>query len=91
MPTSLLTAAELIAGARAYVGPDGCLHHVAAAVETPAVVIFGGFSPKECLGYTSHINLGEGAYGDRKETARSREAMEAIRPEQVVEALRSLL
>jgi ADP-heptose:LPS heptosyltransferase len=70
--------------------PDGFLHHLAAAVGTPGVVIFGGFAPKEVLGYSLHTNLGEGAYGQRKGGRESRVAMENITPEQVIRALKDV-
>lgn len=90
VPTSLRQAALLIAGARAVLLPDGCLQHVAAAVGTPGVVIFGGFAPRECLGYPIHRTLGDGAFGFRKDRRESRAAMEAIRPEQVVRELKEI-
>lgn len=89
--TTLRSVAMLIAGARAYVGPDGCLHHLAAALGKPAVVIFGGFAPPDVLGYDFHTNLGEGGMGYRFEHGFSRAAMGKIRPETVAEALRELL
>jgi hypothetical protein len=88
--TNLRQAALLIAGARAVLLPDGCLHHLAAAVGTPGVVIFGGFAPKEVLGYPIHRNFGAGAYGYRKEHRVSRVAMEDIKPEQVIRALKEV-
>lgn len=89
--TSLRSVAQLIAGARAYVGPDGCLHHLAAALGKPAVVVFGGFAPKEALGYSFHRNFGEGAMGYRNDCEYNREAMERIAPESLAEALREIL
>lgn len=44
--------------ARAAVLPEGGLHHAAAAVGLPAVVIFGGFTPIELTGYDLHRNHG---------------------------------
>lgn len=88
--TNLRQAALLMAGARACLLPDGCLHHLAAAVGTPGVVIFGGFAPKEVLGYPIHRNFGDGALGFRKDRRESRAAMEAIRPEMVIEELKEI-
>lgn len=51
-------AAAVLAVARAAVFPEGGLHHAAAAVGLPAVVIFGGYTPVEVTGYGIHINLG---------------------------------
>lgn len=44
-----------------YVGPEGGLHHGAAAVGIPAVVLFGGFIPPQVTGYDTHTNLTGGA------------------------------
>ena len=43
--------------AKAYVGPEGGLHHAAAAFGKPGVVIFGGFIPPSVTGYAIHRNL----------------------------------
>lgn len=40
-----------------YVGPEGGLHHAAAAFNVPAVVLFGGFIPPQVTGYETHTNL----------------------------------
>lgn len=47
--------------ARFAVLPEGGLHHAAAALGVPAVVLFGGFVPPEVTGYSMHINLTGGA------------------------------
>jgi hypothetical protein len=43
-----------------YVGPEGGLHHAAAALGVKAVVIFGGFISPKVTGYDSHTNLFSG-------------------------------
>ena len=43
-----------------YIGPEGGLHHGAAAVGTPAVVIFGGFNTPRSTGYAWHDNIAVG-------------------------------
>lgn len=40
-----------------FIGPEGGLHHGAAAMDTKAVVIFGGFTPPSVTGYDTHVNL----------------------------------
>lgn len=50
-----LTAAQL------YIGPEGGLHHAAAATGTRAVVLFGGYTPPEVTGYDFHARLTGGA------------------------------
>jgi hypothetical protein len=43
-----------------YIGPEGGLHHGAAAMDLPAVVIFGGFNSPKSTGYPWHHNLTDG-------------------------------
>lgn len=77
-----------------YIGPEGGLHHGAAAVGLRAVVLFGGFIPPQVTGYDTHINLTGGATefcGKLKSCPHCRQAMQAITTEQVIEAARSLL
>lgn len=50
-------AAGALSLARAAVLQEGGLHHAAAALGIPAVVIFGGFISPACTGYKSHRNL----------------------------------
>lgn len=50
-------ALALLKRAALYIGPEGGLHHGAAAVDTPAVVLFGGFIPPQVTGYSTHVNL----------------------------------
>jgi Glycosyltransferase family 9 (heptosyltransferase) len=54
-------AAALLKSARLAILPEGGLHHAAAAVGTPAVVLFGGYTPPAILGYKGHANLTGGA------------------------------
>ena len=44
-----------------YIGPEGGMHHAAAAVGINAVVLFGGFIPPSVTGYENHTNLTGGA------------------------------
>ncbi len=55
--TTIIQAAELIAGAALFVGLESGLMHVAAAVETPAVIIYGGRSRPVETGYPFNTNL----------------------------------
>jgi hypothetical protein len=50
-------ACGALSGARAAVLQEGGLHHAAAALGIPAVVIFGGFISPRCTGYALHRNL----------------------------------
>jgi ADP-heptose:LPS heptosyltransferase len=87
-------AAAVLAGARAVVLPEGGLHHAAAAVGVPGVVIFGGFTPVELTGYAMHRNLGVSlgeACGWRTPCRHCAEVMAAISPEQVFNELEGVL
>jgi len=71
-----------------YIGPEGGLHHAAAAMARPAVVLFGGFIPPAVTGYATHTNLtgGAEACGSLKPCAHCRAAMNAISVDEVVAA-----
>lgn len=90
-------ACGALAGARAAVLHEGGLHHAAAAVGTPAVVIFGGFISPEVTGYTAHRNLFLGdekhpiGCGMRVLCDHCREAMRAIHPAKVLRELEAIL
>jgi len=75
----------LLSLARAYVGPEGGMHHAAAALDVPAVVLMGGFIPPAVIGYDMHINLtgGAEACGSLFSCSHCRKAMERISVEQV--------
>lgn len=79
--------------ARLYVGPEGGLHHGAAAMGTPAVVLFGGFISPETTGYDQHRNLFTGgeACGMRTDCPHCRKAMNAITPEMVLHEIKESL
>lgn len=86
-------ALACIEQARLYVGPEGGLHHGAAAMRTPAVVIFGGFVSPETTGYDQHRNLFTGgeACGLRTDCPHCRKAMNAITPEMVLHEIKESL
>jgi len=87
-------AAAVLAGARAAVLHEGGLHHAAAAVGAPAVVIFGGFISPAVTGYDMHRNLfaGDGlGCGSRINCQHCRDCMATITPTIVANALRELL
>lgn len=81
-------ALAILSRAALYIGPEGGLHHGAAAVGIPAVVLFGGFIPPEVTGYTTHTNLtgGAAACGSLKTCKHCRKAMAKIGPDEVYEA-----
>jgi hypothetical protein len=81
-------ALAVLAHAALYVGPEGGLHHGAAAVGIPGVVLFGGFIPPDVTGYPTHINLTGGAKdcGSLNRCSHCVAAMAAISVKQVCEA-----
>ncbi|MBZ9759482.1 hypothetical protein LB553_01085 [Mesorhizobium sp. CA8] len=84
---SFRDAISILANASMYIGSEGGLHHAAAAVGIPAVVLFGGFIPPKVTGYPTHANLtgGAEACGSLKPCQHCRRAMEAISVDEVVE------
>lgn len=50
-------ALAIMMNASLYIGAEGGLHHSAAAINIPAVVLFGGFIPPSVTGYDNHTNL----------------------------------
>lgn len=51
------SAAAILEHAALYIGVEGGMHHAAAALGVPAVVLFGGWVPPAVLGYDTHVNL----------------------------------
>jgi hypothetical protein len=83
------SAAARLKKARLAILPEGGLHHAAAAVGTPAIVLFGGFVPPTVLGYDTHINLTGGvtACGSYNRCKHCFEAMNAITVDEVLDAV----
>lgn len=83
----------VLARAALYIGPEGGLHHGAAAVGIPAVVLFGGFIPPQVTGYDTHTNLtgGSMACGNLRRCSHCKTAMNAISVEKVLRASRRYL
>ena len=50
-------AMVILAASRGFVGTDGGLHHAAAALGKPAVVVWGGYTSPKQLGYNGHFNV----------------------------------
>lgn len=87
-------AAAVLQRARLYVGPEGGLHHAAAAVGTPAVVIFGGFISPAVTGYAQHVNIftGDGlGCGTIAPCQHCRQAMARISSDMVAQAALGVL
>ena len=82
-------AMALIERAALYIGPEGGLHHSAAAMATQAVVIFGGFNSPELFGYAGHTSIfsGDGLGCGRQDPCKHcRHCMGMISADQVIAA-----
>lgn len=80
-------AISVLKHALLYIGPEGGLHHGAAAVGTHAVVIFGGFNSPKATGYSIHENISVGEpCGNIYPCGHCKTAMESITVDRVIEA-----
>lgn len=87
-------ACRVLSGAAAAVLPEGGLHHAAAALGVPAVVVFGGFASPANTGYAAHVNLymaEGGPCGQRLPCDHCAAAMAAITPRRVAQELEGVL
>lgn len=82
-------ALAVLSRARFAVLPEGGLHHGAAALNVPAVVLFGGFIPPQVTGYAIHTNLtgGAEACGSLQRCGHCREALDNISVDEVYAAI----
>lgn len=53
-------ALAVLSQAKLFIGTDGALHHAAAALGIPSVVIWTGFTSPKHLGYDSQVNIHDG-------------------------------
>lgn len=87
-------ALQAVANASLVITTDGFLHHAAAALGVPAVVLWGARMNPRILGYESHENLytGDGSScGALSPCGHCREGMKRITPDMVIEAARKVL
>lgn len=87
-------ACAILKRARAAVVHEGGLHHAAAVVGVPAVVIYGGYISPKVTGYDMHRNLFVGedlGCGMRNPCAHCAAAMAEITPEMVLAELQGPL
>jgi len=86
-------ALSLLAKAKLFVGTDGALHHAAAALGIPAVVVWGGVASPKNLGYDTHINLWTGSKpcGSHNPCPHCRIALAGITPRMVCAAIMQVL
>jgi hypothetical protein len=59
--TTFRDALKVLSKAKLFVGTDGGLHHAAAALGIPSVVIWTGFTSPRHLGYDTHRNIHDGS------------------------------
>jgi ADP-heptose:LPS heptosyltransferase len=57
LPPTFRLACAVLANCRAFVGTEGGLHHAAAALGIPSVVLFSEFIGPDITGYKTHRNL----------------------------------
>lgn len=80
-------ACAVLSGAHLAVLPEGGLHHAAAALGVPSIVLFGGFISPRQTGYPHQLSLFRGGEpcGMRVPCAHCAAAMKAIEVEEVLE------
>lgn len=86
-------ALAMLEKAALVVTTDGALHHAAAAMGVPAVVIWGGFVSPKLLGYSQHINIckAKDHCGNIDLCDHCRDALDSITPDEVKEVIKKLL
>ncbi|HSG32126.1 MAG TPA: glycosyltransferase family 9 protein [Thermodesulfobacteriota bacterium] len=73
--------------AKKFLGMEGGMHHAAAALKVPGIVIYGGYIPPDITGYDIHTNIYKGgeACGKLSSCKHCKESLLKITPEEVVE------
>jgi hypothetical protein len=87
---SFRQALAVLARAKLVITTDGALHHAAAALGVPAIVLWGGFVSPKILGYPTHTNIWNGAKPCgwfKSHCAHCKEAMDSITVDQVRKAI----
>lgn len=86
-------ALAVLSVSKAFVGTEGGLMHGAAAVGTPAVILWSEFISPDITGYATHRNLRHAGSpcGMRKDCPSCRASMEAITVDEVVANLKEIL
>ena len=83
----------VLSAVRGIISTEGGLHHGAAALGKPGVVIFGGFTPPEITGYDLHVNLyidENSPCGSLKACKHCEECMSLITVDMVAKEVRKL-
>ena len=91
--TTFRQAAAILSVARAFIGPEGGLHHAAAAVGTPAIVLWTEFISPEITGYETQTNLRHAGKpcGSRMPCQGCKKSAYAITVSEVIQALEKVL
>lgn len=91
--TNFRQATAILSVCRAFVGSEGALHHAAAALRVPAVVLWPEFIAPEFTGYTTQTNIRHAgkACGARMPCAGCRQSMDLITVDEVQQALKEKL
>jgi len=86
-------ALAVLSVCRAFVGTEGGLMHGAAAVGTPAVILWSEFISPEITGYAQHRNIRHAGKpcGSRTDCPGCRRSMEATTVDEVVQNLQEIL
>lgn len=92
--TTLPELAEVMRRARMFLGSDTGPLHIAAAVDTPCVALFGATLPKDCGPYgAQHVTVQKALQAGNSHQRRkgSNDAMREIDPDSAIEACEQLL
>lgn len=86
-------ACAVLQSARAFVGSEGGLMHAAAAVGTPAVILWSEFISPDITGYATHRNIRHAGdpCGRRSPCPSCRASMDAISVAEVISNLKEVL
>lgn len=91
--TTFRQALAILAVSKAFVGTEGALHHAAAALSVPAVVLWSEFIAPEFTGYEGQVNIRHATKwcGSRMPCPGCRASMDAIQVDEVASALEGVL
>jgi ADP-heptose:LPS heptosyltransferase len=86
--------AAILSKAKAFLAPEGGIHHTAAAFNLRGVVLFGGFIAPQVTGYSMHKNIfiGHGlGCGKRVKCTHCADAWAKIEPERIIKIMAGLI
>ena len=92
---SFRQACAILSCAGGFIGTDGGLHHAAAALDIPAVVLWGHYSSPDIFGYNEHTNIrradGIGCGSAWVKCEECPESMDRITVDEVVTSIKELI